>query len=60
MELKYRNAHEKQNAEPCLNRTFMELKFAQLYVYTLIQLFKSHLYGIEISNATSTERFSNI
>ena len=44
----------------CLNRTFMELKFAQLYVYTLIQLFKSHLYGIEISNATSTERFSNI
>ena len=32
----------------CLNRTFMELKFAPRYVYKRVRLFKSHLYGIEI------------
>ena len=50
MELKFCLVIRNQFSFCCLNRTFMELKLSCMYLSSAsAKLFKSHLYGIEIS-----------
>ena len=48
MELKCLSGFLHSNATSSLNRTFMELKWEAVLNKTRKNLFKSHLYGIEI------------
>ena len=48
MELKYVTLCLGLNIEFCLNRTFMELKYRDDIATNIQNMFKSHLYGIEI------------